>query len=65
MHFSLNQPFSCIKSLDAFELPDFAVLIGRNGVGKTRLLSGIQDGSIAVSGLPREDIEFLSRAEQN
>ena len=60
MHFSLNQPFSCIKSLDAFELPDFAVLIGRNGVGKTRLLSGIQDGSIAVSGLPREDIEFYS-----
>ena len=60
MHFSLNQSFSCIKSLDAFELPDFAVLIGRNGVGKTRLLSGIQDGSIAVSGLPREDIEFYS-----
>ena len=46
--------------MDAFELPEFAVLIGKNGVGKTRLLSGIQDGSIAVSGLPREDIEFFN-----
>ena len=60
MHFSLNYPFACVKSLDAFELPEFAVLIGKNGVGKTRLLSGIQDGSIAVSGLPREDIEFFN-----
>ena len=60
MHLSLNQPFACIKSLNEFELPEFAVLIGKNGVGKTRLLSGIQDGSIAVSGLPREDIEFYN-----
>ena len=60
MHFSLNYPFACVKSLDAFELPEFAILIGKNGVGKTRLLSGIQDGSIAVSGLPREDIEFFN-----
>ena len=60
MHFSLNQPFACIKSLNEFELPEFAVLIGKNGVGKTRLLSGIQDGSIPVSGLPREDIEFYN-----
>ena len=60
MHFSLRYSFSCIKSLNDFELPDFTVLIGKNGVGKTQLLSGIQGGVISVSGLPRQDIELYN-----
>ena len=44
--------------MDGFDLPDFAVLIGRNGVGKTRLLRAIADRSAKVSGLSSSRIEM-------
>ena len=46
MRLRLESPFGSILSIDACELPDFAVLIGRNGVGKTQLLKGIADRQI-------------------
>lgn len=46
-----------IKSLPSFELPNFAVLIGRNGVGKTQLLDAVKDGNISVAGIPTQEIE--------
>ena len=42
----LERPYGSILALDACDLPDFAVLIGRNGVGKTQLLSGIAGHNI-------------------
>jgi ABC-type cobalamin/Fe3+-siderophores transport system ATPase subunit len=38
-HKSINTPFKSIK------LPDFTVLTGKNGSGKTHLLSGIKEGN--------------------
>ena len=46
LRLSLKQPFGSITALDSCELPDFAVLIGRNGVGKSQLLAGIADRQI-------------------
>ena len=42
----LENPYGSILALDACDLPDFAVLIGRNGVGKTQLLAGIVEHNI-------------------
>ena len=42
-----------VDQFDDFELPDFAVLTGMNGSGKTHLLQAINNGSITVSGLSR------------
>lgn len=40
------------------ELPNFAVITGRNGSGKTQLLKAIQRGDVVVSGIPTHEIEF-------
>ena len=57
MHIELKQPYLSIKEMNGFDLPDFAVLIGRNGVGKTQLLDAIMKGSASVSDLPISEIE--------
>ena len=57
MYMKLKHPIPSIKQMGEFELPNFAVLIGRNGVGKTRLLKAIADGSVEVSGISKLDIE--------
>ena len=53
MRIELKQPYLSIKQMKAFDLPDFAVLIGRNGVGKTQLLDAIANGRTIVSGLSK------------
>ena len=57
MHVELKHTIPPIKQMGKFELPDFAVLIGRNGVGKTQLLKAIASGSVVVSGVSPSDIE--------
>lgn len=57
MHLNLQYPVESIKEMDPFELPEFAVLIGRNGIGKTRLLSAISNGAVTVDGISPSDIE--------
>ena len=57
MKMNLKQPFGAIKALDACELPDFAVLIGRNGVGKTQLFTGLAERRITGPAHPAEVIE--------
>ena len=57
MRMELKQPYLSIKEMNGFDLPDFAVLIGRNGVGKTQLLDAIANGSVSFSDLPISEIE--------
>ena len=59
MRIELKQSFLSIKGLNAVELPDFTMLIGRNGVGKTHLLSAIKNGHVTVSEVPISEIEFF------
>ena len=58
----LSGPYRSIGKLDASLLPDFAVLTGRNGVGKTQLLKALVDGVATASGIPREEIEIYDFA---
>ena len=48
MKLNLKSSHLSIKSLTAPPLPPFAVLIGRNGVGKSQLLDAIQQGSAST-----------------
>ena len=40
----LSSAYQSIEKLDASSLPDFAILISRNGVGKTQLLKALAEG---------------------
>ena len=62
MQLTLARPHKSIRSLDPVELPEFAILIGRNGVGKTHFLEALNDGAIAVSDIPSGDIELYDPA---
>ena len=57
MKLELRSPYLSIEQLNEFELPDFAVLIGLNGVGKTQLLDAIKNNQISVSDSVHSDIE--------
>ncbi len=57
IHIELKQPYLSIKNLNSVELPDFTLLIGRNGVGKTQLLEAIAEGHISVSGISNSRTE--------
>lgn len=59
MRIELIQPYLSIKKLNAVEIPDFTMLIGRNGVGKTQLLTAIKNGNVTVSEVPNSEIEFF------
>jgi ABC-type cobalamin/Fe3+-siderophores transport system ATPase subunit len=48
MRLTLHQVYKSIKTLPAIELPDFVVLTGVNGAGKTHLLEAIANGSIQI-----------------
>ena len=58
MRIDLQNPHKSITTLTTGELPDFAVLIGRNGAGKTQLLEALKEGHAEVSGIRVEDIEL-------
>ena len=57
MKINLRQPYKSIVTLTTEELPDFAILIGRNGAGKTQLLGALKDGLAAIPGVGVDEIE--------
>ena len=60
MKIELREPYNTIETLNAEEeLPDFAVLIGRNGTGKTQLLQAIRQGRATVRGIAVEQVEMF------
>ena len=54
---TLPQPFLSICTLECPALPDFAVLTGRNGAGKTQLLQALAQGHAQVHGVEHPAIE--------
>ena len=58
MKIELRSRYKSIEILTTEELPDFAVLIGRNGVGKTQLLTALHKGSATTPDIGTEDIEL-------
>ncbi len=59
MSIELREPYKSIHALRAEELPDFAILIGRNGSGKTQLLEALRGGSAVIPGVSVTDTEFF------
>ena len=57
MRLKLHKHHNSIITLDACELPDFSVLIGRNGVGKSQILSAIHERSIGGAVRKLDTIE--------
>ena len=56
MDIELNSPYKSIASLTAKDLPDFAVLIGRNGAGKTQLLDALREGAARIPDIGMDEI---------
>ena len=75
MRIELRQPYKSIATLATEDLPDLAVLIGRNGAGKTQLLEALNEGRAEIPGIVRNEIELhnlssfhppnTSRADRN
>lgn len=59
MSIELRQPYKSIHALRTEELPDFAILIGRNGSGKTQLLEALREGVAVIPGVGVADMEFF------
>ena len=58
MKIELKQPYKSISTLTTEELPDFAILIGRNGVGKTQLLGALKEGQAVIPAIGVGEIEL-------
>ncbi len=58
MRIKFKQPYLSIKNLNEIDLPDFTMLIGRNGVGKTQILEAIKQDYISVAGIASSEIEM-------
>ena len=58
MRIELRRPYNSIATLATADLPDFAVLIGRNGAGKTQLLDALRQGAAEIPGTAVKGIEF-------
>ena len=62
MKIELKQPHKSIATLTTDDLPDFAVLIGRNGAGKTQLLEALEQGMAATHGIDVDEIKRYDMA---
>ncbi len=60
MQLEFKRKYLSIKNLAGADLPDFSLLIGRNGIGKTQLLQAIEKGFISVSGITYPEIELYN-----
>ena len=58
MNIKLKEPYRSIEVLTAAEVPDFAILIGRNGAGKSQLLTAIKEGQAVIPGINVDEIEL-------
>ena len=58
MQLELSQPYKSIRNLQSEDLPDFTILIGRNGAGKSQLLQAINDGMVSIPNVSAEEIEL-------
>ena len=58
----LSGAYRSIEKLDASSLPGFAILIGRNGIGKTQPLKALAEGAAIASEIPQDEIEMYDFA---
>ncbi|MDE2817127.1 MAG: AAA family ATPase [Chloroflexota bacterium] len=62
MKIELRSNYLSINELECPELPEFTVLTGQNGAGKTHLLQALQEGHAVVHGIEENSIELYDLA---
>lgn len=60
MKLTFSQQHKSITGLPSVELPNFVVITGKNGSGKTHLLEAIKAGAVVAEELPRAEGNILS-----
>ena len=58
MKIQLKEPYRSIAVLTTEDLPDFAMLIGRNGAGKSQLLAALAEGQALIPGIGVDEMEL-------
>jgi AAA15 family ATPase/GTPase len=56
------QPHNSIKAFEDCELPDFSIITGVNGSGKTHLLEAIQHGHIKIQEFNKNQVKLYNTA---
>jgi len=59
MRLEYQKDFHSIKFFEPVDLPEFSILTGLNGSGKTQLLQAIENQSIKVDSIPPEEIIYF------
>ena len=62
MKIELSRSYLSIGELECPELPDFTVLTGQNGAGKTHLLQALHAGDAVVPGIEENSIQLYDLA---
>lgn len=60
MNLRLTKQHRSIKDLPSLSIPNFAVITGTNGSGKTHLLEAIMSGAVEASNCPRNNGSVLT-----
>lgn len=55
MLLQFSKQYKSIEGLPDVELPDFTVVTGVNGAGKSHLLEGIEKGALIIQSCPRQE----------
>jgi len=61
----LKKPYQSIKKLNNINLPNFTVITGLNGTGKSHLLSAISNSSIQVDDINKDKIILFNSTSFN
>lgn len=56
------KPHNSIKSFEDCELPDFSIITGVNGSGKTHLLEAIANGNIKIAEFIKNQVRLYNTA---
>ena len=60
MKLIFRQPHESIKQFTPVDLPDFSVITGLNGSGKTHLMRAIKAGNVVADRIPVHEIGYYT-----
>jgi predicted ATPase len=60
MQLTFGSEHISIRQFDPISLPDFTILTGRNGSGKTHLLQAIQNGKCSLDDFQQHEIQYFN-----